>query len=71
MGPSMDGSSGRPLRFQEGFFMTKKELSDNLLFLAALEMLERLTGQGLLSPEEAAQAKKELEKQVRPTVILV
>lgn len=51
--------------------MTKKELSDNLLFLAALEMLERLADQGRLSQEEVAQAKKELEKQVRPTVILV
>lgn len=50
--------------------MTRKELSDNLLFLAALEMLNQLTGQGHLSMEEAEQAKKELEKQVRPTVIL-
>lgn len=56
---------------QEGFFMTRKELSDNLLFLAALEMLARLTEQGLLSEEEAEQAKRELEKQVRPTVVLV
>lgn len=51
--------------------MTRKELSDNLLYLAALGMLERLTGQGLLSLEEAEQAEKELEKQVRPTVILL
>ena len=51
--------------------MTRKELSDNLLFLAALEMLERLADQGRLSQEEAEQASRELERQVRPTVILV
>lgn len=51
--------------------MTRKELSDNLLFLAALEMLAQLTEQGLLSGEEAEQAKKELKKEVRPTVVLV
>lgn len=51
--------------------MTRNELSDNLLFIAALEMLERLSKQGLLGPEETDQARKELEKQVRPTVILV
>lgn len=51
--------------------MTRKELSDNLLYLAALEMLERLAMQRLLSQEELEQAKSELEKQVRPTVILV
>lgn len=51
--------------------MTRKELSDNLLYIAAAEMLERLTGQGLLSREEAEQARLELEKKVRPTVILV
>lgn len=51
--------------------MTRKELSDNLLFLAALEVLERLADQGRLSQEEAKQARRELERQVRPTVILV
>lgn len=51
--------------------MTRKELSDNLLFLAALEVLEHLADQGRLSTEEAEQARRELERQVRPTVILV
>lgn len=50
--------------------MTRNELSDNLLFLAAVELLERLTGQGLLSLEDAGQARKELEKQIQPTVLL-
>lgn len=51
--------------------MTRKELSDNLLYIAAVELLERLTNQGLLSAEEAERARLELEKEVRPTVILV
>lgn len=50
--------------------MTRKELSDNLLYIAAVEMLERLTGQGCLSTEEAERARLELERKVRPTVIL-
>lgn len=50
--------------------MTRNELSDNLLYLAAVAMLERLAGQGFLRREEAEQARKELEKQVRPTVLL-
>lgn len=51
--------------------MTRKELSDNLLYIAALGALERLAGHGLLNAEEAEQARRELERSVRPTVILV
>ena len=32
--------------------MTKKELTDNLIFLSALKMLERLTADGRLSAAE-------------------
>lgn len=50
--------------------MTKIELSDNLLYIAAMELLERLAAQGHLSAAEVEGAKRELEKRVRPTVIL-
>ena len=51
--------------------MTRKELSDNLLYIAALGMLERLAGQGLLNEKETEQARRELERKVRPTVALI
>lgn len=49
--------------------MTTKELTDNITFLSALRMLERMTEQNLLSPAEAEQAKTELKRQLRPTLI--
>lgn len=51
--------------------MTRKELSDNLAYIAAIGALARLTEQGLLSAEEQEQAKRELEKLARPTVVLL
>lgn len=49
--------------------MTKNELSENIMFLAALKMLDRLTAQGLLTAAEAEKAKLELEKKLRPTLV--
>jgi len=49
--------------------MTKKELTDNIIFLSALQMLERMQTQKLLSPAEAEKAKSELERRLRPTLI--
>lgn len=50
--------------------MTKTELTDNLTFLAALQMLERFVLQNLLSEQEAEQAKIELERKLRPTILI-
>ena len=36
--------------------MTRKELSDNLSFLSALKMLERLAADGLLTEQEREKA---------------
>ena len=49
--------------------MTTKELRDNVTFLSALQMLEHMMEQKLLSPAEAEQAKSELTRRLRPTLI--
>lgn len=49
--------------------MTKTELSDNLMFLSALELLDQLTAQGLLTAAEAEKSRLELKKKLRPTLI--
>ena len=49
--------------------MTRKELSDNLSFLSALKMLERLTSDGLLTEQERERAREELERRLRPTLL--
>ena len=51
--------------------MTHKELTDDLVFLAAEQMLRDLTAQGLLSDEEAELARKELKRRFRPTLLTV
>lgn len=51
--------------------MTKTELIDNLTFLSALKQLERLVSKSILTESEAAQTRKELERKLRPTLILV
>ena len=51
--------------------MTHKELTDDLVFLAAEQMLRDLTAQGLLSNEEAALVRKELKRRFRPTLLTV
>lgn len=48
--------------------MTRKELSDNLSFLSALKMLERLAADGLLTEQEREKAREELERRLRPTL---
>lgn len=50
--------------------MTTKELRDNVTFLSALRMLERMTDRDLLTPAEAEQARAELRRRLRPTLIL-
>lgn len=49
--------------------MTTKELRDNVTFLSALRMLERMMERNLLSPAEAEQARNELRRKLRPTLI--
>ena len=48
--------------------MSTKELTDNLTFLSALHMLDRLTDRGILSAGEASAARAELERRLRPTI---
>lgn len=50
--------------------MTRNELTDNLTFLSALKQLEQLSVKGVLTESEAAQARRELERRLRPTLIL-
>lgn len=49
--------------------MTKTELIDNMTFLSALKMLERLVTDGLLSDAEAEASRRELEHRLRPTLL--
>lgn len=51
--------------------MTKIELTDNLTFLSALKQLEQLVIKGILTEDEAAQTRCELERKLRPTLVLV
>lgn len=48
--------------------MTTKELTDNVTFLSALRMLERMIERKLLSPAEAERARAELKQRLRPTL---
>ena len=50
--------------------MTHTELEDNLVFLAAEQMLAGLVEKNLLSTEEAEQVQKELRRRLRPTIFL-
>ena len=49
--------------------MTRKELSDNLAFLSALQLLEGLAAAGKLTNEEKEKAREELERRLRPTLL--
>lgn len=51
--------------------MSQKEMSDNITFIAALEMLAQLEEQGLLTSAEVERTKTELRHRLRPTLILV
>lgn len=48
--------------------MSTTELTDNLIFLSALRMLERLVGKGLLTEREAETSRDSLKRKLRPTV---
>ena len=50
--------------------MTKTELTDNLTFVSALQMLRQLVEQGLLTADEGALTRRELERKLRPTLLL-
>ena len=50
--------------------MSKTELTDNLTFASALQMLKQLVAQGLLSADEAVLTRRELERKLRPTIFL-
>lgn len=48
--------------------MTQTELSDNLSFLSALQMLASLVSDRLLTESEAETVRQELKRRLRPTV---
>lgn len=50
--------------------MSKTELTDNLTFASAMQMLKKLVAQGLLSADEEIRTQQELERKLRPTLIL-
>ena len=50
--------------------MSKTELTDNLTFVSALQMLKQLVEQGLLTADEGALTRRELERKLRPTLLL-
>ena len=51
--------------------MSKSELTDNLTFVSALQMLKRLVEQGLLTADEGDLTRRELERKLRPTLLLL
>lgn len=50
--------------------MSKTELIDNLTFASALQMLMQLVKRGLLTTDEGTRVRKELERKLRPTLLL-
>ena len=50
--------------------MSKSELADNFTFDSALQMLKQLVEQGLLTADEGALTRRELERKLRPTLLL-
>ena len=51
--------------------MNRKELIDNLTFLSASKQLEQLAAAEKLSAREFRQARLELERKLRPTIVLM
>ena len=49
--------------------MTKTELTDNLVFIAAEQMLKQIAEKTLLTEEEAQLVLKELKRRLRPTIL--
>ena len=50
--------------------MSKTELTDNLTFASALQMLKQLVEQGFLTADEGDLTRRELERKLRPTLLL-
>ena len=50
--------------------MSKSELTDNLTFVSALQMLKQLIEQGILTADEGTLTRRELERKLRPTLLL-
>ncbi len=48
--------------------MTRNEISDNLTFVSAVQMLRQLTEENVLTEAEAEKVRAELERRLRPTV---
>ena len=49
--------------------MTTKELTDNITYLSALQMLERMKKQNLLSQAETERVETEMKRRLRPTLM--
>ena len=48
--------------------MTRSELTDNLTFASAVQMLRHLTEENMLTEAEAEKVRAELERRLRPTI---
>lgn len=65
-------ASGLPRQFfnlREVFVMTKTQVVDNLIFVAALQQLTRIAAAIGMTDSELEGAKKDLERRLRPTII--
>jgi hypothetical protein len=49
--------------------MTNIQVTDNLMFVAALQQLTRLAAAKGMTDKELEQVKKDLERRLRPTII--
>lgn len=49
--------------------MTNTQVTDNLMFVAALQQLTRLAVAKGMTDEELERVKKDLERRLRPTII--
>lgn len=49
--------------------MTNAQVSDNLMYAAALQQLTRLAAAKGMTNKELEQVKKDLERRLRPTII--
>jgi hypothetical protein len=49
--------------------MTNAQVSDNLMFVAALQQLTRLAATKGMTDKEIEKVRKDLERRLRPTII--
>jgi hypothetical protein len=49
--------------------MTNAQVSDNLMFVAALQQLTRLAAAKGMTDKEIEKVRKDLERRLRPTII--